>query len=113
MIKQTYRIPLRIELNTFQRLESIAKKHCASRTSVISNALWRLCHDLQTERLKFTSVLIDRAFSNSMSRTIVQTRLPIDIIDYLRMNGLNITSCVHYALDNYIFKDHGTSATTD
>ena len=99
----------RFRLRVFDRIriDAMAQQAAVTRTEFIIKLLTWLVHNLQTGRVNApTRQLLTREYfgrttvPEHQSTHLIDCRLPIIILDYLKFNGYKLTTCLLYALDH-------------
>ena len=101
MRTETYRIQIRIDTGNFLLLDAVARRSGSSRTKIVLYALKKLVHEIQTGREPMDSYTQRFFHTNDRTRRELQIRVPVIIIDYLRLNQLNITTCILTSIKRY------------
>lgn len=81
---------------------AVAIGYDLTRTAIIKESLSLLVHDLQTEHLSSETFeqLLSR-YGARCDRQQITLRLPVVILDYLKLNQINLTSAIEVALITY------------
>lgn len=101
IMQETYRIQIRIDTVTYAMLVVTAQRYGTNRTKIVLYSLKRLVHEIQTGREPKDSYTQRFFHTNDRTRRVLQIRVPIIIIDYLRLNQLNITTCILTSIRRY------------
>lgn len=96
------RFTLRMSETALKNIDTIAAMRNSSRTAVIQDSLTLLVKDLHHDMYadEFLSTLRKKIVTRSETRT-VDLRLPKMLLDYLRLNQYNVSTCIKSALNLY------------
>lgn len=90
-------IQFRLTQHEMTTLENLASTNHCTKSAQARKLLFDITHDIQFELLKNESQLYSRAHSYAPRKLDIKIRP--DIIDYLKLNGYCITSCLIYQME--------------